>query len=257
MWVRLPIVLLVVLTVLLGGLSRERVPVELSALPEASAAPLTSEAEIAAAAPAAAPGPGEVACALHPIAQVVGASAALLAEQIALQHLLDDAAVELSPEEWAAVAGVTSHIQAVRQAYEASIAEVTEAEPGRYSLLVPPYPDAGNLLRNHLENQLRELLGPQAGEQLVRQLGPGLERHFAGFGSSVQTVEFQSDGSGSDDYRVTRTAHYWSASTPGLSPQRRREVYFPAIEDPDGHQWGPFLSRVAEQLQQERTRSES
>jgi hypothetical protein len=144
MWVRLPIVLLVVLTVLLGGLSRERVPVELSALPEASAAPLTSEAEIAAAAPAAAPGPGEVACALHPIAQVVGASAALLAEQIALQHLLDDAAVELSPEEWAAVAGVTSHIQAVRQAYEASIAEVTEAEPGRYSLLVPPYPDAGN-----------------------------------------------------------------------------------------------------------------
>jgi hypothetical protein len=177
----------------------------------------------------------------------LGADAsALVAEQVALQLLAKDCDLELSPRQWAALAAATAHLQAVRQAYEASLASVTRRDRGAYRLEIPAYPEAGDALRAQLHAAVREQLGPHSAEEVLARLGSALEGHFAGFGVSVQTLEFTAAaGASENDYQVTRTLHYWNSVEGSDRLTTRRETHFPGLEDPSGHTWGPFLSVLA------------
>lgn len=170
-----------------------------------------------------------------------GAETALIAEQAALQLLAKDADLDLSPRQWAAFAKATSHIQAVRQAYEASVAKVSVVE-GRHRLEIPAYPAAGDALRVKFQAELREQLGPATCAEILSLLGAALEGHFAGFGVSVQTLDFIAAGGAQDDIQVTRTVQYWNAVSGENRLTTRRETHFPRQEDPNGETWGPFLA---------------
>lgn len=177
----------------------------------------------------------------------LGADAsALIAEQVALQLLARDCDLELSPRQWAALAAATAHLQAVRQAYEASLASVTRRDRGAYRLEIPAYPEAGDALRAQLHAAVREQLGPNTAEEVLARLGSAFEGHFAGFGVSVQTLDFTAAADAQEnDYQVTRTLQYWNSVEGGDRLTTRRETHFPGLEDPSGHTWGPFLSVLA------------
>lgn len=171
---------------------------------------------------------------------------AMVAEVAALQTLARDADLELSPRQWSAFAAATAHVQAVRQAYEATLATATKPEPGRYRLEIPAYPAAGDALRAQLAAELRAQLGETTAAEIVAQLGGALEGHFGGFGVSVQTLEFSTAaGQADSDYQVTRTVKFWNATNGADRLTTRRETLFPGLEDPSGHAWGPFLATLA------------
>ena len=173
-------------------------------------------------------------------------ASALLAEQVALQMLAADAGLELTPAQWAALAAVTLQHQAIRQAYEATIAVATQAEQGRYRLEIPAYPFAGDALRDRFHAELRAQLGSGVAEEIVARLGTRLEGHFAGFGVSVQALDFIADRDvQGTNYRVTRTVQFWNSVEGASRLTTRRETHFPRVEDPAGITWGPFLSLLA------------
>lgn len=171
-------------------------------------------------------------------------AAAVVAEASALQQLVGSAEAQLDATEWTAFAEVSAEFQAVRQAYEATIAAPSVVDHGRYRVEVPMYSDAGDALRTRFYEQLREKLGEGAMSRVVRTMGPALEGYFGGFGVGVQTLEFAADPTGAEsEYAVTRTLTYWNEAGERLTS--RRETYFPGIEDPSGERWGPFLSVLA------------
>jgi hypothetical protein len=173
-------------------------------------------------------------------------SSAALAEQVALQQFAGAAALPLTPEQWATFAEVSSHYQAVRQAYEATLATVTSAERGHVRMEIPAYSSAGDALRAQLYGELREKLGAAASAAIAQRLGGALEGHFGGFGLSVQTLDFvAASGAADNDYQVTRTVKYWNSDETSDRLITRRETHFPGLEDPSGHRWGPFLSVFA------------
>lgn len=180
----------------------------------------------------------------------LGADATVaLGEQVALQALAEKVGLELSPRQWTALAAATAHIQAVRQAYEASIAKVERLGDGRYRMEIPAYPAAGDALREKFQAELRAHLGDASVSEIMTQLGGELEGHFGGFGVSVQTLEFAAARNGVEaDYQVTRTVHYWNAVAGENRLTTRRETHFPGLEDPSGHAWGPFLTALASKL---------
>ena len=189
-----------------------------------------------------------VSSALRPQAPIaLGADAAqLVGEVAALQLLAKNTDLDLSPRQWTALASVTLHYQAVRQAYEASIATAAAVGEGRCRLEIPAYAAAGDALRNKFYAELREQLGATSAEEVVGQLGASLEGHFGGFGVSVQTLDFAADAGGVDtNYQVTRTVKYWNSVEGSDRLTTRRETHFPGLEDPSGHTWGPFLSLLA------------
>lgn len=170
----------------------------------------------------------------------------LLAEQVALQTLAGDADLPLTPGQWSAFARVTLHHQAIRQAYEATIATVTKTGRGPHRLEIPAYPFAGDALRDRFHAGLRTELGGDAAEEIVARMGSRLEGHFAGFGVSVQTLEFAAEpGAPGTDYQVTRTVQYWNSVEGASRLTTRRETHVPGLEDPTGVSWGPLLSLLA------------
>ncbi len=168
---------------------------------------------------------------------------AIAAEVIALQLLAPEAELELSARQWAVLAAVTSNIQAVRHAYEASLAKAAVLAPGHYRLEIPAYAAAGDALRARLHADLREQLGEANTTEILARLGSRLEGHFAGFGVSVQTLEVTGDVNNRNaDWQVTRTVKFWNSVEGQDRLTTRRETHFPGREDPAGETWGPLLS---------------
>lgn len=173
-------------------------------------------------------------------------AAALVAEQAVLRQMTGAAELALSDAQWATLAEITSHYQAVRHAYEASIASVTPLQATRARLEVPAYPGAGDALRRRLGAELQEKLGTGVATEVTARMGCALEGYFGGFGVSTQTLDFVADAAvGQDDYQVRRTVTYWNGVDAGERLTTRSEVHFPGLEDPSGYQWGPFLSLLA------------
>ena len=62
---------------------------------------------------------------------------------------------------------------------------------------------------------------------------------------SVQTLDVTANRGGAlDDMEVTRTVTYWNSVEGSDRPTTRREVHFPAIEDPTGDRWSALLAMV-------------
>jgi hypothetical protein len=176
-------------------------------------------------------------------------AAALTAEVATLQLLAQDTDLDLSARQWSALAAVTSNIQAVRQAYEASIATATTSGPGRYRVEIPVYAAAGDGLRAKFHAELREHLGDANAAEILARLGSRLESHFAGFGVSAQTLEIVDAARGQAagaEVAVTRTARYWNSVEGQERLATRRETHFPAQEDPTGELWRPMLALIAQ-----------
>jgi hypothetical protein len=172
---------------------------------------------------------------------------AAFAEQATLQSLALGTDLHLTPEQWANLAAVTLHFQAIRHAFEATLAQPARVESGAYRLTIPAYPAAGDALREKFYAELQARLGPITAEQVGRQLANRLEGHFAGFGVGIQTLEFQTDAASESAYRVTRTVQFWNSVDAKDRLTTRRETHFPGLEDPSGHTWGPFLAVLAAQ----------
>jgi len=189
------------------------------------------------AAPAAAP-----AVAPHPAAPLAPESAALVAEIAELQSLAEGTDLELNTRQWEALGTVTLHLQAVRLAYEARIATSTALPAGRHRIEVPAYPSAGDALRAQFHAALRSELGEANAMEILEKLGSRLEGHFVGFGVSVQTLDLSPDPRGGGDYEVTRTAKYWNSVESENRLTTRREIFYPALQDPDGDCWGALLA---------------
>src|SRR5688572_15549962 len=116
-------------------------------------------------------------------------ASATLAEQVALQLLGNETTLALRAEQWADFASVALNTQAIRHAYEASIAQVSSLEPGRYRLEIPAYPEAGDALRARFYADLHGKLGGPTADRIYAEMGHSLEAHFSGFGSGGQTLE--------------------------------------------------------------------
>jgi hypothetical protein len=180
---------------------------------------------------------------------LTGAAAELLAEEVALRTMPNAANLQLTGEQWTELARVTANCQAVRQAFEASIATPHVLGRGLYRVDVPAYPHAGDALRAKLHSDLRAALGDAVARHVTSELGDGLEAHFAGFGVSVQTLDFKADLNGAEaEYEVTRTIKYWKSKAADDRLTTRQETHFPGLEDAAGHTWGPFLALLAERL---------
>ena len=176
-------------------------------------------------------------------------AAAVLAEEIELRALGEAQALSLTAEQWARFAGVTLDHQAIRHAYEAEVAVVTESGQGRQRLEIPAYVEADAALRSEFYKTLLSELGDLVAEEIVRKLSPELESRFAGFGAAAQTLEFSDLMPGNAEGGVvTRTTRYWDEATGGDASRMRRETFFPRMEDPDGLQWGPLLARLERAL---------
>jgi len=168
---------------------------------------------------------------------------AQVAEIVALQLLAQGTELELGARQWAELAKVTAEIQAVRHAYEASIAVATVREPGRSRIEIPAYAAAGDALRARFHAGLRENLGDANAAEILERLGARLEGHFAGFGVSMQTLEI----SGTPAERaVTRTIKFWNSVEGQDRLTTRRETHFPDREDPSGERWSALLSAPAQ-----------
>lgn len=163
-----------------------------------------------------------------------------------LQLLAGTAGLPLTVEQWNELAALTAHHQAVRQAFEATIARVTRVGPGLCRIEVPAYPSAGDALRGKFAAEVREKFGTALAAEIEARMGTAFEGLFGGFGVGVQTVDFSFEpGSAGRDYQVTRTIRFWNSVEAGSRLTTRTETHFPGVEDPSGHRWGPFLSLMA------------
>ncbi len=178
-----------------------------------------------------------------PVVEASSGVSAHVAEMVALQLLAQGTELELGAQQWAALAAVTAEIQAVRHAYEASIAVATWREPGRGRIEIPAYAAAGDALRARFHAGLREQLGEANAAEILAQIGARLEGHFAGFGVSVQTLEVTGGPGGVPaEWEVTRTVKFWNSVEGHDRLTTRRETHFPGREDPAGDHWGPLLT---------------
>ena len=169
----------------------------------------------------------------------------LVSEMCSLHLLADKADLSLSSQEWSALAAVVLQIQAIRQSYEAEIATSRVIAPGRYRLEIPAYAGVGDALREKFHADLRTELGDAKAIDVLAKLGGRLEGHFAGFGVGMQTLDITASSGGSlSDVEVTRTVTYWNSVEGGDSLTTRREVHFPALEDPAGDSWSRLLAVV-------------
>lgn len=174
-----------------------------------------------------------------PAVEASADATAQVAEIVALQLLAQGTEVELGARQWAELAKVTAEVQAVRHAYEASIAVATVREPGRSRIEIPAYAAAGDALRARFYAGLRENLGDTNAAEILARLGARLEGHFAGFGVSVQTLEISGAPA---ELAVTRTVQFWNSVEGQDRLTTRRETHFPDREDPSGEQWSALLA---------------
>lgn len=184
-----------------------------------------------------------------PHAELSADAARLTAEIAALQLLAQDSDLELASRQWAVLAEVTQEIQAVRQAYEATLATTAVVAPGRFRMEIPAYAAAGDALRARFHALLGERLGEANAAEVLARIGTRLEGHFAGFGVSVQALEITGDPrEAGAEVAVTRTVRYWNSVEGGDQLTTRRETHFPRREDPASEHWGPLLSALATQI---------
>jgi hypothetical protein len=172
-------------------------------------------------------------------------AAALVAEMCDLQLLADGTRLTLNSRQWSALAAVVLRNQAIRQTYEAQIATSTVIAPGQYRVEIPVYASAGDLLRENFNSELRTELGDATAADVLAELGDRLEGRFAGFGVSAQTLDITANPDGApSDVQVTRTVTYWNSAKGSDRLTTRREIHFPAWEDPTGDSWSALLAMV-------------
>ncbi len=177
--------------------------------------------------------------------QLSNDAAALVAEMCDLQLLAHQTDLALDSRQWSVFAGVVLRAQAVRQTYEARIATSTVIAPGQYRLEIPVYPNAGDLMREDFNTELRTELGEATAKDVLAKLGDKLEARFAGFGLSAQTLDITAKVDASlTDIQITRTVTYWNSVEGGDHLATRREIHFPAYEDPTGDSWSALLAAV-------------
>lgn len=174
-----------------------------------------------------------------PAVEATAETTAQVAEIVALQMLAQGTDLELGPRQWTEFAKVTAEIQAIRHAYEASMAVATGRESGRSRIEIPAYAAAGDALRVRFHAGLRENLGEANATEILERLGARLEGHFAGFGVSVQTLELSGAPA---ELTVTRTIQFWNSVEGQDRLTTRRETHFPYREDPSGEQWSALLA---------------
>lgn len=177
--------------------------------------------------------------------QLSADASALVAEMCDLQLLAHGTDLALNSRQWSALAEVVLRAQAVRQTYEARIATSTVIAPGQYRLEIPVYANAGDLLRESFNTELRTELGETTATDVLAKLGDKLEARFAGFGVSAQTLDITAKPDASlSDIQITRTVTYWDSVEGSNHPTTRREIHFPAYEDPTGDSWSALLAAV-------------
>jgi len=172
-------------------------------------------------------------------------ASALLAETCDLQLLAQSTALSLDSHQWSAFAGVVLRAQAVRQTYEAQIATSNMISPGEYRVEIPMYATVGDVLRRNFNAELRAELGEATAADVLAKLGDKLESRFAGFGVSAQILDITAKPDAAPrDIQITRTVTYWNSVEDGDQPTTRREIHFPAYEDPTGDSWSALIAAV-------------
>jgi len=172
-------------------------------------------------------------------------ASALLAETCDLQLLAQSTALSLDSRQWSAFAGIVLRAQAVRQTYEAQIATSNMISPGEYRVEIPVYAAAGDVLRRNFNAELRAELGEATAADVLAKLGGKLESRFAGFGVSAQILDITAKPDAAPrDIQITRTVTYWNSVEDGDQPTTRREIHFPAYEDPTGDSWSALIAAV-------------
>lgn len=110
---------------------------------------------------------------------------------------------------------------------------------------IPVYASAGDLLRENFNAELRTELGDVTATEVMAKLGGKLEAGFAGFGVSAQTLDITAKPDAPlNDLQITRTVTYWNSVDGSDHPAIRREIHFPAYEDPTGDSWSALLAAV-------------
>jgi hypothetical protein len=162
-----------------------------------------------------------------------------------LQLLAQGTHLTLNSTQWTKFAAVVLRTQAIKQNYEAQIATSKVIAPGQYRLEIPGYAGAGDLLRETFNTALRTELGDVAAGAVLAELGDRLEGRFAGFGVSVQTLDIVGNPSETlSEVQVMRTVTYWNRAEGSERLITRREMHFPAWEDPTGDSWTALLAMV-------------
>jgi hypothetical protein len=177
--------------------------------------------------------------------QLSNDASALLTEICDLQLMAQDTGLILNSEQWTAFAAVVLRTQTIRQTYEAQIATSKLVAPGQYRVEIPVYASAGDALRQEFNDELRQELGAPLATDVLAKLAGCLEARFAGFGVSAQTLDIAaSPGALPSDIQVTRTVTFWNSVEGSDHVTIRREIHFPADEDPTGDTWSALLAMV-------------
>lgn len=187
-----------------------------------------------------------VALGTRPAAELSPEESLLFTTLCDLHLLAGDIELDLTTKQWSRFAEIVVHTQAVRHHYEAKIAVATETAPGRYRLEIPAYAAAGDELRRQFLADLESGLGKEAAAEVTEKLGRLLEGRFAGFGVGTQTLDITGNPATKPaDVQVARTARYWNSVEGRERLTTRREMTFPASEDPTGENWSALLALVS------------
>ena len=201
-------------------------------------------APMAADAPPCLPGPAVLSQSAIP-QQLSGDASVLVVEMCDLQLMTQGIDLTLDSKQWQAFAAVVLQFQAIRHTYEAMIAHLKVSAPGRCQVDIPMYVRAGDELREQFTAELRAKLGEPAALEVMTKLGDRLEGYFAGFGVNVQTLDVTTSPAGDAcGVQVARTVRYWNSLAGSDCVATRREIHFPALEDPTGDSWSALLARV-------------
>lgn len=164
-----------------------------------------------------------------------------------LQLMAAGTDLSLDSDQWAALAAVVVRTQAVRHQYEAEIGGLQVIALGKYRVEIPMYARAGDALRQQFIAEMLSTLGEATANDVLAKMGGRLEASFAGFGVSVQTLDITGNPARDrTEVQIARTASYWSSEEGGDRPATRREIHFPATEDPTGDRWDALLATLGE-----------
>jgi len=211
-----------------------------------SAAPAFLASAKAVEEPAGVPMPAPLFVAMPP-QQLSDDATVLVGEMCNLQLMAEGTGLSLESNQWTAFATVVLRFQAIRHTYEAQIARLKEISPGQYQAEIPVYAGVGDELRENFSRELCASLGGPTAREVMAKLGNRLEKRFAGFGVSVQTLDIAAHPAGEpSDIQVTRTVSYWNSAEGSDRVTTRSEIHFPVLEDPTGDSWSALLAKVGE-----------
>ena len=169
----------------------------------------------------------------------------LVTETCDLQLMAEGTDFKLESSQWSAFAAVVLRYQAMRHTYEAQIANWRVIGPGQYRVEIPMYAEVGDALRDQLFSELCAAFGEGITLEVKAKMGGCLEKHFAGFGVSFQTLDIRADPAAKpSEIQVTRTVNYWNSAEANDRLASRSEIHFPILEDPTGDSWSALLAKV-------------